>query len=391
MQFPIMPFRLSELEAVIAGYEKTGVPLIAIHGGSLRPAGFSDDPGLYAVVPWVARVAGLDAAAAVSVFVIALLGAAFVIGATGLLLLCRGHFARAFAVMAALCVAVVGLYVGDVYAVAPAIVLAIVPWFLVVWRRAPVSVLTGFLILGGVAMGWAHWMRSHSATGVLLFIAVILAVDGWPARRRSRAIAGAGLLLGLVAAGLWTRALVHQRDAYLAAAAPGYVAPEPRHPFWHSVYIGLGFTDNPHVSEYRDEIAMARVATLAPAAGFLSPRYEAVLRAEVLRIARENPLFFAQNIFAKLGVVVFFLLLFANLGLLAAAVHPLPRPLALAFAAGIAFSSLFGLLVVPLLPYLSGFAAFAALFCILAVDEALTRRAASDPVRTGVRPRGEPR
>ena len=374
VRLPIMPFRLEELTATVAGYHATGVPLVAREGGTLRAAGVGDDVGLFAVVPWVARAAGLDAAAALNAVLVAIVATGAALGLAGLVLLCRHAAARIFAVVGALAVALVGFRVGDVYVVPLAVSFAFAPWFLVAWRRAGTAGLVVFLLVAGVVLGWAHTVRSHAGTGALLFATVIVVADRGSAARR-RALAVGAVVAGLAAAGLWTRALVDRRDAYLHATLPGYVVPEPRHPFWHSVYIGLGYTDNPFVAEYRDEVAMARVEALRPGTRFLSSAYESTLRDEVVRIAVAHPSFLAQNLSAKVGVVLFYFVIFANIGIVAAVRAPLPPRLAAALLAGAAFNTLFGILVVPILPYLSGLAAFAVLIGTFGVDAWFARRA----------------
>jgi len=369
VQVPIMPFRLEELEAVLAGYAGTGVPLVAAEGGALRAGGFSDDPGLYVVVPLLARAFGLDAAGGVAAFVVGMAALAFVVGGAGLLWLARGVAGRVAAVGFAALVALLCLYVGDVYAVAPAVTLAFVPWVLVAWRDGRAAPLLAMLALVGAFAGMANAVRSHAGTGLVVFALVLLAVGGGAARRRVRGVAA--LVAGAALAALGLHGLERTRDAFLSERVAAYAPPPSRHPFWHSVYIGLGYTDNPHVPAYRDEVAMARVAELDPAAGFLSPRYEATLRAEVFRIARANPLFAVENLAAKAGVVLFHFLLFLNVGAIALLRRRVRPPVLAALLAGAAFNALFGLLVVPILPYLSGLAAFAALLGALSFGTAI--------------------
>ena len=94
---------------------------------------------------------------------------------------------------------------------------------------------------------------------------------------------------------------------------------------WHSVYIGLGYLPNDLGIRYRDDFAIAKVNELAPDSGYLTPQYEAVLRGEVARVAREHPGFVLRTVVAKLWALGVHLLWFANIGLLAAAWRPKRR------------------------------------------------------------------
>ncbi len=103
----------------------------------------------------------------------------------------------------------------------------------------------------------------------------------------------------------------------------------------------------------------------------LSPEYERILRHQTLRIARDHPLFILATLFAKVRVVLFLLLCWANLGLLAALFYPKDRAMESAFWAALAFTSLFGVIAVPQVQYLLGFMAFATLYGLVSLDYAL--------------------
>ncbi|MBX9703358.1 MAG: hypothetical protein K2X39_04315, partial [Silvanigrellaceae bacterium] len=99
--------------------------------------------------------------------------------------------------------------------------------------------------------------------------------------------------------------------------------------------------------------------------------YEDTLKREFLKIACENPLFVLLTLFAKLGVLLFFLIKFANIGLLAAYLFPKAWWIDIAFFLGIAFNSIYVLIAVPLHEYALGFIALVALWSLESVNTAL--------------------
>lgn len=372
-RIPLMPWRLDEVRATMEGYERSGIPLVALRDGRLGPAGFPDDPGLFYVVPAVARTFGLSADGAFDALVFGLLSAAALLGAAGAWALFRTARARAVAIAVVLAVVAVVSRVGDVYVVAPALAVAFVPLLLHLTRRGALGRLAVALFGLGLAAGVAHAIRSHSATATILFALVL--VGGAAAlvpRRRLAAVAA--LAAGLLLSSIGMRTAIAQRDAYLSSVDASYDAAVARHAFWHSVYIGMGFVDNPHVAEYRDEIAFARAAQLAPDAPLYSPAYESALRGDVLRIVAAAPFFVMRLVAAKVGVIAMYLLLAANVGLVVAVRRPPSRIVLLAFGVALSFSALFGILAVPTSTYLSGFVAFAALFGAVSMSRLLDGR-----------------
>ncbi|HEX7243407.1 MAG TPA: hypothetical protein VF263_24195, partial [Longimicrobiaceae bacterium] len=219
-------------------------------------------------------------------------------------------------------------------------------------------------------LGLADQVRASSGTAVLLFAALVLLLRGTvPAPRRL--LLGAALVAGTLLPGVAVRSVVAERDAYLARAGVEHRRPEMGNVLWHSVYIGFGYLPNDRGITYLDEVAMAKVRSVDPRAPYLSPRYTGILRVEVLRLVREEPLFVLRTLAAKGAVVLGFVLLFANVGLLGAAAHRPGWRTHLPFWAAMGFTALPGLIAIPALYYLLGTAAFATLYGLVMIDGAL--------------------
>ncbi|HEY6009880.1 MAG TPA: hypothetical protein VIX18_00310, partial [Nitrospirota bacterium] len=276
---------------------------------------------------------------------------------------------------------------GDVYSVHFFFIAAAVPWILYAVRdaggRLPYLVFPCVAFLASAT----NIIRSHAGTSVAIFGLVLLALAAMKSRKKLVVI----LLMiatAVVPAVLFSN-VVQERDSYLRRMAPDAPIADSGHPFWHSVYIGLGFIDNPHVDKYLDEVAIEKVRSIDPQARFLSREYSDILRREIIRIVREDPKFVIRTLAAKAGIISVYVLLFVNIGVWAAFAFRKEAATDAAFLLSMLFTSLFGLLVVPYTNYLLGFIGFASQYSIVSVNHALDNRTFGDilrSIRQGRRP-----
>jgi hypothetical protein len=370
----IMPARYLDLREALAGYRLTKVPLVAFDGTRYLAAGVGDDQGIYYFIPRLASLSGLSIARSIDLFFGAVLVISFLTGAAGLLII-LDHWPLRLWAMFALCMLLwFSFRKGDVYIWQSASAVAVVPWFLYLLRKNAAGLgATAFLFGAGLLIGFANLIRSHAATGLAIFIALLVAFELKCAFRRKLALLGV-LIAAISVPGICFHGLRAQRDAFLRIAQPEYSAPVEHHPFWDTVYIGFGFTKNPYVAGFFNEASAEKVRSISPRTTYLSPEYARIIRAEALRIIWEHPLFVLITILAKLRILLFLLLCWSNVGLLAFALYPKHWPIELAFWSAMAFNSLFGIIALPQIQYLLGFLAFAALYGIVSLSFALQQR-----------------
>ena len=372
----LMPYRHLALQYAVAGYLRSKVPLVAFDGTKYLQAGFSDDPGIYYFIPRLAIWSGLPLKSAIDLFFGGILAISFLAGIIGFLIILNRWPLKLWSVFA-LCMLLWFAYrKGDVYVALSAPAVAIVPWLLYLLRKNAAGAGTAAFLFGvGLLAGFANQIRSYAATSLLIFIVILVAFQ-WKTSHARKLILLAILAAGMLLPAAYFRHLIAQRDAYLAVAQPGYTSSVDQHPIWHTVYTGLGFTKNPYVAGYRDEVAAEAVYSISPSTAYLSPEYERILRDESLRIARQHPLFILVTLIAKLRIVLFLLLSWCNAGLLAAVFYPKGRAMESAFWGALVFSSLFGIVAIPQVQYLVGFIAFATLYGIVSLDYALRQHQA---------------
>ena len=242
---------------------------------------------------------------------------------------------------------------GDVYLIQGCAVLLVLPWLyyaLTCSLQFPRQVAICFLC--GVSLGFAQWIRTQSASALLLFFVVLLC--SVPLRRSAKLLLLTVLISGMSLPLLYARSPLRQRERFLVLHQPHYSPTLNSHLFWHTAYLGLAYLRNPYVAAWRDSDAVSYVQGVDANAIYAGPEYESILRSRVEQIARMNPRFFLFTILAKVGVLACFLLLYANLGILVFFFRPRFIGLELAFWLAIAFAALPGIVAIPVPQYVVG-------------------------------------
>lgn len=377
----LMECRSIFLEQAVEGLRRSGVPLVAWTDAGYAPAGITDDLGIYLFVPLLASILGIEARPAADVFLVGITVLGLISGMLGSIKLCSGWLSRAITCGALAAMSYLMLRAGDVYLIPAALMVGATPWLLWSVRRRDHRTLMAVAPICGALIVLANFSRSQAGTGLLLFlILLILTAPGFVRRARLN-------ILLLVAVGVLLTSLVLSRtveasERFLAVEGVSSVEHVVGHPLWHTVYIGLGYLPNKHGIEYSDTIAAERVEALNPGTPYVSEEYERTLRNDVLRLAREDPLFVARVMLAKMAKIARRLLVYANIGLIAALVRPKARYEDAAFALALMFFAVPGLAAIPAASYLLGFAATATLFGVVSIDWAIrTWRPTEAPMR----------
>jgi len=260
---------------------------------------------------------------------------------------------------------------GAIYNIPSSITIAIIPLFLYFAKGRKLSLpFVFFLSWAGVVIGVGNYLRVHAGTGVLIFMAIILLCYLQISRKQK---IGLVILVAVtvLAPMVYFDHVLSQRDAYLRKNNPTYERVPTRHVLWHSIYIGFGFLNNEYGIRCKDEIVIERVRLISPETIYLSKKYETILKKEVFSFITRHPLFVARTIFAKFGVICLSILIFANVGLIAVALHRKCWQVEIAFWSAIIFNSLFGVLVIPEERYLTGLITFATLYGIFSINETM--------------------
>ena len=370
----IMPCQYEKLLETLSGYEKTGIPFIAYDGKMFKPAGLGDDMGLYYILPKITHTFGISADQAIHVFLTGVIFFSLLFGIIGCLLLFKRWTLRSLGVVELILIAYLSFKVGGIYIILSSVPILIIPLFLYFSEKHkthPLFII--FLLFAGFVIGVSHYLRNHSGTGVLIFVAIILFFY-LKIQWKHKIILAMVISIAVLAPMFYFDHLLDRRDLYLMNKSYPFDRYSRRHVFWHSVYIGFGFLNNEYVTTYKDEVAIEKVRSISPKTTYLSHEYERILRNEVAILIKEHPLFAARTLFAKIGVVGLYFIVFANIGLIAAGLNKREWQLEIAFFCAFLFNSLFGLLVIPNTHYLLGFIAFTTLYGLVSINQFIEHR-----------------
>jgi len=364
----MMPCRYETLKYMLAGFAKTRMQLVGYNGSSLFPSDGSDDMGMYYFVPKVARLFDLTLDQAICLFFYGMIIFSLLLALTGFFLLSRSWLFRIIATVVLISFSYIACRgITDVYLVKSFIVLAVVPLALYFLRRNKGDIFFGFfLFLSGIGIGYVHYIRTYSSVAVLLFILLGMALL-FKATWKNKMVLVAILFVGMMVPFIHFNILVHKRKRLFnnQEQLPG------RHVFWHNFYAGFGFLQNNLGIQSSDEMVINKVKEVDSNAVYPTRSYEKVVRSQVFVLLNHHLHFVLTTLFAKLGVIFYYFLIFANIGLLAAFFYRKSWQIELMFWSGIAFNSLFGFLALPGTYYLLGMLAFAVIYSLVSIELAI--------------------
>lgn len=353
----LMGFRYVRLQQAVDGFASTGRIMISRDDdGVFTPSECGDDPGLYLAAPALMRTAGLSLPTAIDVVLLVCLFVPFGYAAILFATDPKWNDKRKWIFMGLLAAFVVAILVGDLYLVSAAMAAGAVAIGL---RANPGSKgIEAHLVLFGAMAAIANSFRGHSGTAAILFVLTAIALASGPLRKRLQM--AAVLFSGFIMVAISLHVVLHQRDRFLEDKN-GVTVVVNGHPFWHTIYVSLGYVNNPQVPALADASGVERVRQVDPSVPYYSDSYERILRSAVLDIVVHHPMVILSNLFAKTGTI----LLIAGvivIPLRRRTSEPLWAAENLPFAVAACFSALAGVLAFPAPRYLAGMLAFVIIF-----------------------------
>ncbi len=317
--------RDAELRTTVSAYEKTGVLLVKETGSGnqivklntsapLEPAALDDDPGSFVLASVVARIMGTsDPYKAIT-----LVQAGFV--AVPMLWLpwtMAALFRRTRAGWAAVALPVVapllkaapkallgtdygtavpgGIPVYALYGLASSALFAALSLVLlfITRRRSWPGLATGVVVFGVLA-GGCVLMRSWSGIGVVLGVAVFVALHtrGWRRLLVGVAAAAAGMAI-MVASQAGVMSVIDAQRSQVTGMDVG--ALPGAHTTWHPMYLGLSYSDQLSVKPsvlgivWSDAFGWDKARQVDPDVIIASPEYDAIMKDLYLAEVREHP------------------------------------------------------------------------------------------------------
>jgi hypothetical protein len=376
--FNLMTNRYLEIVQADRGRACSGTATVAFDGHNYFQAGRSDDPGIAELVPTISSWTGMSLADTFDMIEFAVIVLGILIGYAGFLRLDPNPAARLLGAAAFLCLGLLEAKVADVYIFQISPLIAGIPWLLHFGLTRRLFALNAGAALLAFACAWCSLVRSGTSIVCVAFLIALFV-----GRIRVQNIVFP-LLLILLACGpslLVERDLTARRDHVLARLGESATAVDS-HPIWHSIYAGLGFIPNPEIAGFSDAVARERVRSIDPTAPYTSPRYELLLRQEVLSLAKRRPMLLIENLAVKTAIVSFLalVLLFPARRVLFSEKHLLWLDAAFVLAMGV--SAMNVILVAPKAPYLLTFVCLTVLYSLVKLCGAWTDRADETLLRT---------
>jgi hypothetical protein len=372
-----MECRYINLCHTLAGYKATGVPLLAFNGQTISACTPYDDLGLYFIIPKLAVFFNLSLNSSLELFFFVLTWGCWFIGAVGFFFLYRSWLARFIAWSGLWAISFYSVDTVDVYRAYTFAPLALISWALYCEQHKHVKSFIMVHLLAGMLIGFSHYLRAHAGSALIIFLMVLLITAPYLSWIK-KLIIGIALATGLALPFLYFHQLIKNTQKVLPTYLPHYYHHSVTHPFWHQLYIGLGFLATEYITTlhsitWNDACAKQRAKALNSQIPDYYPSVESeqLLRKELYRLATRYPLCILRTLWAKGSIIFLYFIWFMSIGLFALALHPLPWRLHLAFIATLLFNALFGLLALPINCYLLGFITCTALYSIASINYAL--------------------
>jgi hypothetical protein len=368
-----MPIRIGIFEAASVIYQQTGISLLKYSGASLIPVeqSFGGEAGAFYFVPLLAKIFTISSKLATWYFFLGLVVIGTIVASSAFVFLSETLKGKSLSIIGICALGSVSWAIGDVY-IGYFFAIAFFPWIIILLKQKFYKTLIGYCFVLGIIGECAHFIRSYSA--VPLFIGTAVAIIVYYKNIRKIILPLSALLIGVLVVKMHISAVVKKRDHYLRQQGYIYEDDPIEHTFWHNIYMGMGFISNDYQLEFSDSCSAKKVKKISPQAQYLKPEYETTLRNEILKLTFKNPHYVLRVLFAKFGVLLYFLLLFTNIGLIAAYYYPKPLYIEVSYWAMILVSALPGILTIPITTYLLGFITACVLYGIHSIVYALNMR-----------------
>lgn len=370
----LMPCRFENVVKIFQGLMQTGIPLIAHEHNTYRPACLIDDIGIYVLVPNIAHFFSLSIEQAIQLFFYVLLLLPYSIGIVGFLNYYTTHGARIMSIFVLTLLTYKAYLCGDVYLAYYASIVSALPWTLYFFEKKKTQDLyeQGWLFGVGFCAMLFHIIRAYASIGALIFIYIFMLT-----KRTKKEIALNSLLMLFGSFLCYGYFFYEQKKSltYAQTYLHNNNYSTQVHPMWHNIYIGFGFlhTKNNNNITYSDECAFRHAQSVdSSVTQEHMEQYEHIVKNNVLDLWHNQKDFVLFTIFAKLGVILFYILVFANIGLFVALVFPKPWYCEFAFFLCLSFYALFPMLAIPTIgEYALGLMSTATLYGIVSINYAL--------------------
>jgi hypothetical protein len=359
------------LRATYAAWNKTGYPLLALsNDGTILPLeqGHGGDAEIFYFVPYLARTFCLSLSDALWWWDTGVAASGGLIALAGFFFLTQTKVEKLVVLLGITGISLTAWMIGNLY-LAPFFAFCFFPWVFVLLKNKSFKSLFCYWVLAGFVSAFMGSVRMYA--GCALLIGGLLAVFLNTRKVWLTVVCSFCMLCGFGTYSFWFSSVMVQRNAYLDTQGISYGHYTLKHVFWHSIYIGLGFIRNDSGLYYADDCANKKAEEIQPGIAFNSPEYDQLLKHETIKVCKNQFQFVLRVLFAKCGVLLFYLFKFANVGLICAWFYRKPWFIEISYFFALCFNALPGLLTVPEAYYLVGFLTVATFYGVHSIVWAL--------------------
>ncbi|MBT3580758.1 hypothetical protein HN511_00490 [bacterium] len=305
---------------------------------------------------------------AIDVFFYGVSALSILIGLVGFFLITKSTVSRVVLVVGLSFLAETVIGIGDVYVFHAFSMVATAPWAIYFFnaKKSDLKILS-FYSFCGLFWSFCHFIRAFSWVSGFIFVFVLLFKSGY-IKHNKKFVAMLLFAVCFFVPKLFYKSVFDKSNEFLSQQ-DCRVDDVEGHCLWHMACCGLGYLDNDYGYRYDDRIAKNNVYSKYQGVRYGDASYDQAARKYFFDfvLTKEGFFFYLRTTFAKIGVLLLYLIACANLGLLFALLFRKPFIFDWAFLAMIIFNSLFSILTVPIMPNVVGVISSSALFGIYSI------------------------
>ena len=380
-----MPCRLQGYQATLDGYLKTDKFLISFNdvcnGGSeiLIPSGISDHLGSFLYIPYFAYKFNIDIDLSKNVFFI---GYGIICLFLSLFFFNKIKFnviSKIYGYLSIAALFLLNIFISDTYSFYGLTSLGLIPMCYFYFKNNLISkknYLISFSLFSGLLIAFSETVRGQSGSFLILCILIYYFMS----ERRQTNLKFI-LLFILIVPLFFSKAIINkfaeERNTFFNENSELLVELKKRdipvkhvRAMWHNAYYNLGFLSyaKKDFPKNTDTFSLKKAKQINPNIIPFTKEYEKLLMQEYFKFIKQYPLYFIKISFAKLGVILMYLIIFINFGLYFLFKNKLNKIIFFFFFPGIILNSLLGIAAEPDYSYLLGMFTFASMMSVYLHD-----------------------
>jgi hypothetical protein len=383
--FQIMPCRLQGYQATLDGYLKTNKLLISYNDSCnngeniLIPSGISDHIGSFVYIPFISFNFEIDIQLAKNIFFI---GYGLICLFLSLFFFNKIKFnvlAKLYGNFSIFVLFFLNIFISDTYSFYGLTSLGLIPVCYIFFKNNLITqyfYLILFSFISGLLIAFSETVRGQSG----LFIVLSIITYYVASERKQTSLKFISILI-LIVPLIFSKVIFHnftekrnlfffENSEILKELNNRDIPVKHVRAMWHNAYYNLGFLsyEKKDFPKNTDTFSVKKAKQINPNIIPFTKEYENLLMQEYFKFIKQYPLYFLKISFAKLGVVLMYLIIFINLGLYFLFKNKLNKIILFFFFPGIILNSLLGIAAEPHYSYLLGMFTFSSLMSVYLHD-----------------------